>query len=214
MKKQKQLQFQKASNMTRLINICGGIASGKTTFAAILSKIGIDPIYESFQSNPFWEAFYSDPQKYTFETEISFMLQHYHQIKKQYADSKNMVCDYSFLLDMAYAEMGLQGSRLNAFKVVYEEIKKELPPPALIIHLQCDPITELTRISNRGRTVEKSITVDFLRSLNTAIETQIDQARPHSKIITIDSGRVNFVDDDAAKAELVQLVSQALGQCP
>lgn len=196
--------------MIRLINICGGIASGKTTFASILAKIGIDPIYESFQSNPFWEAFYSDPQKYTFETEISFMLQHYHQIKKQCADNKIMVCDYSFLLDMAYAEMGLQGSQLEAFKVVYEEIKKELPPPALIIHLQCDPDTELTRISNRGRSVEKSITTDFLRSLNVAIETQIDKARPHSKIISIDSARSNFVDDEAAKAKLVQLVAHTL----
>jgi len=202
------------TNTSNLIEICGGIASGKTTFASILSKIGIDPIYESFQSNPFWEAFYSDPQKYTFETEISFMLQHYHQIKKQCADNKIMVCDYSFLLDMAYAEMGLQGSLLNAFKVVYEEIIKELPSPALIIHLQCDPETEMTRISNRGRAVEKSITVDFLRSLNTAIETQIEKARPNSTIITIDSTNINFVDDDAANAELVQLVTQTLGQRP
>ncbi len=190
----------------RHIEICGGIASGKTTFASILSKIGIDPIYESFQSNPFWEAFYADPQKYTFETEISFMLQHYHQIKKQSADNEIMVCDYSFLLDMAYAEIGLQGSRLDAFKVVYEEIKKELPPPALIIHLQCDPETELTRISNRGRTVEKSITMDFLRSLNAAIESQIIKARPHTKIITIDSAKMDFVDDKTSQKELIALV--------
>lgn len=200
----------KNNNEYSYIEICGGIASGKTTFASILSKIGINPIYESFQSNPFWEAFYSDPQNYAFETEISFMLQHYHQIKKQCADNKIMVCDYSFLLDMAYAEMGLQGSRLDAFKVVYDEIKKELPPPALIIHLQCDPETELTRISNRGRAVEKSITTDFLWSLNNAIETQIDKAWPHSKIISIDSARINFVDDEAAKAELAQLVAQTL----
>ncbi len=204
----------KNNNEYSCIELCGGIASGKTTFASILSKIGIDPIYESFHSNPFWEAFYSDPQKYAFETEISFMLQHYHQIKRQCTDNKIMVCDYSFLLDMAYAEMGLQDSRLAAFKVVYEEIKKELPPPALIIHLQCDPDMELTRISNRGRAVEKSITTDFLWSLNAAIESQIDKARPCSKIITIDSARINFVDDEAAKAELVQLVSQALNQYP
>ncbi|MDD2851035.1 MAG: deoxynucleoside kinase [Desulfuromonadaceae bacterium] len=196
--------------MVGRIEICGGIASGKTTFASFLAKTGINPIYESFHSNPFWEAFYSDPKKYTFETEISFMLQHYHQINKQCADNKIMVCDYSFLLDMAYAEMGLQGSRLAAFKVVYEEIKKELPPPALIIHLQCDPETELTRISNRGRVVEKSITTDFLRLLNDSIEAQIDKARSHSKIISVDSSKMNFVDDESVKAELVQLVAQAL----
>lgn len=191
---------------TLRVEICGCIASGKTTFASILNKIGIEPIYESFQSNPFWEAFYAEPQKYTFETEISFMLQHYHQIKKKCADNKIMVCDYSFLLDMAYAEMGLQGSRLAAFKVVYEEIRKELPHPALIIHLQCDPETELTRINNRGRSVEQSITTDFLRSLNDAIETQIDEARPNTKIIAIDSAKINFVDDETLQKELIALV--------
>lgn len=192
------------------IDICGGIASGKTSLASILSKTGIDPIYESFQSNPFWEEFYSEPQKYSFETEISFMLQHYHQIKKQSAGDTITVCDYSFLLDMAYAEMGLQGSRLEAFKVVYEEIKKELPPPTLIINLQCDPEVELTRINKRGRSVEKTITLDFLQSLNAAIETQIDRARPYSKIITINSTSINFVDDNKTRESLLLNISNAL----
>ena len=31
--------------------------------------------------NPFWEAFYTDPSAYTFETEITFLLQHYHFAK-------------------------------------------------------------------------------------------------------------------------------------
>ena len=50
------------------IEICGGIASGKTTFAVLLNSLGYDPVYENFQSNPFWEAFYTVPEKYNFET--------------------------------------------------------------------------------------------------------------------------------------------------
>ena len=108
------------------IEVCGGIASGKTTFASLLSQLGFDPIYESFQSNPFWEAFYTVPVKYNFETEVCFMLQHYHQIKRQDPKGKKLACDYSFLLDIAYAQMGLKGSKLKAFMTVYEEIAKEL----------------------------------------------------------------------------------------
>ena len=192
------------------IEICGGIASGKTTFAFLLSSIGFECIYESFSTNPFWDAFYSDPTKYALETEITFTLQHYHQIKKQAITGNQAVCDYSFLLDVAYAEVGLHGSQLAAFRTVYEEIKKELPPQSLVIHLQCDPEIELARIRARGRDVEKTITVDFLKSLNVELTEQVEKARNYVPILTIDSTRNNFVDDESIKNEMLQLVADAI----
>ena len=195
------------------IEICGGIASGKTTLASLLSTKGHYGIYESFTNNPFWSAFYTDPVKYAFETEIAFTLQHYHQLKSHPETNTPVVCDYSFLLDIAYAEMGLKGSQLEAFKAVYAEIQKELPPPALVIHLQCDPDVELARIRARAREVEKNITVDFLRSLNEAVLVQIDRARGHVPILAIDSARNNFVDDEDVKRRVLQMVADALPPC-
>jgi deoxyadenosine/deoxycytidine kinase len=197
-------------NFHRRIEICGGIASGKTTLASLITEAGFIGIFETFRENPFWQAFYSDPAKYAYETEITFTLQHYHQIKKQQVTSKPLVCDYSFLLDIAYAEMGLKESHLLAFKTVYEEIQKELPPPALLIHLQCDPETELARIRARGRDVEKNITTDFLRSLNEAATDQVDKARVIAPILTIDSTRNNFVDDEDVKSKMLQMVADTL----
>lgn len=194
------------------IEVCGGIASGKTTFASLLSQLGFDPIYESFQSNPFWEAFYTVPVKYNFETEVCFMLQHYHQIKKQDPKGKKLACDYSFLLDIAYAQMGLKGSQLKAFMRVYEEIAKELPQPALIIHLQCNASTELERIRKRARAVEESITLDFLDTLNKAVANEVSKFSNQLKIITIDSNLKNFVDDAKIRTEMLNLVADALGQ--
>jgi deoxyadenosine/deoxycytidine kinase len=82
------------------IEVCGGIASGKTTFAGLMTRIGLKPVFEEFRTNPFWQAFYFDPAKYAFETEITFMLQHYHQIKKdQLIMGKSICCDFSFFLD-------------------------------------------------------------------------------------------------------------------
>ena len=62
-----------------IVEVCGGIASGKTTFASLMTRIDLIPIFEDFKKNPFWEAFYCNPGKYIFETEISFILLHYHQ---------------------------------------------------------------------------------------------------------------------------------------
>lgn len=192
------------------IEICGGIASGKTTLASLLDRLGFDPTYENFKSNPFWEAFYTVPSKYNFETEICFVLQHYHQIKRQSSEGQKIACDYSFLLDLAYAEMGLKGSQLNAFNVVYEEIVKELPPPTLIIHLQCDASIELERIRKRARAVEESITLDFLDILNNAVANEVSKFSDQSKIITIDSTLENFADDEIIKSEMLHLVAKAL----
>ena len=96
------------------------------------------------------------------------------------------------------------------FMSVYKEIKKGLPPPKLVIHLQCDPEIELARIRARGRDVEKNITVDFLKSLNDAISVQIEKAKGHVPILTIDSARNNFVDDEEVKERMLQLVSDAM----
>lgn len=81
------------------IEVCGGIASGKTTFASLMKNIGLNPVFEDFKKSPFWEAFYRNPGKYIFETEVSFILSHYHQIKKTLESSKNnkLIYDFSFL---------------------------------------------------------------------------------------------------------------------
>lgn len=195
---------------TARIEVCGGIASGKTTFANLMRHIGFETILENFQTNPFWQAFYSDPVKYTFETEISFMLQHYHQIKKGQVNDKITICDYSFFLDIAYAEIGLQGSKLKTFYTVYNEIRNELARPALLVYLNCDAETELKRIRNRGRDVEKAIDLKFLYTLNKAVEYQATNARKEINVISIDSAKKNFVDDESVKKELLDLVSEFL----
>lgn len=194
------------------IEICGGIASGKTTFTSLMSRIGLHQLFENFTANPFWEAFYSNPGKYIFETEVSFTLQHYHQIKKEAALDKINICDFSFLLDIAYAEVGLQGTQLNTYLTVYKEIKLELPPPILLVHLECDAETEMKRIRARARAVENSITPQFLDALNKTVERQVNLSRGTSHIITIDSAQKNFADDELVKQEMTALMISTLGQ--
>ena len=56
------------------IEICGGIASGKTTLASLMKKLKVEVLFEDFKTNPFWKAFYVYPGKYIFETEINTQL--------------------------------------------------------------------------------------------------------------------------------------------
>ena len=115
-------------------------------------------------------------------------------------------------LDIAYAEIGLQGSKLKTFYAVYNEIKNELPPPVLLVYLNCDAETELKRIHNRGRDVKKSIDLKFLDTLNKAVERKVANAGKEINVISIDSAQKNFADDESAKKESTDLVFKFLVQ--
>ena len=191
----------------RRIEICGGIAAGKTTFATLFEGLSKYTLYEDFKRSPFWKAFYSNPGKYIFETEISFILLHYHQIKLAIeAKQNNIICDFSFLLDLAYAKIGLKDSKFNAFECVLQEIRNDLLAPDLIVYLDCDAQTELDRIRRRGRDEESSISLEFLDSLNKALAFEVEQIKPKIPVLTIDSAAKDFANDEATKKEMVELI--------
>lgn len=177
------------------IEICGGIASGKTTFSKLFKNTNIQPIIENFKDNPFWKPFYLNPGKYIFETEVTFTLQHYHEIKKAQEKENIFICDFSLLGDLAYARMGLTSANIRIFESIYYEILSEIKYPDLIVHLYCSPEIELERIKNRGISTEKLIEINFLESLNKEIDCLIKHVSDKTKVVTIDSGKENFIKD-------------------
>jgi deoxyguanosine kinase len=182
---------QELTSMLNRVEICGNIASGKTTLCQVLSKRKFLPIFEDFQTNPFFEDFYNDPIAYSFETEITFLLQHYHQIKKNKINTP-ILCDYSLLLDMAYADVNLSGNRLKVFFDVVEELQHEIGLPERIIHLVCPENVLLQRIIDRNREAETSITIDYLKALSKAISARIKNISKQTLVTTIDSHAINF----------------------
>jgi deoxyguanosine kinase len=195
---------------TLRIEICGGIASGKTTFATLLKHAGIDATLENFQTNPFWEAFYQDPVRHAFETEVTFLLQHYHQIKVNGATAKVFACDFSLLLDRAYANVTLHGSKRQTFLAVYKEAVRDLGLPDVLVHLQCGAAAELQRIRKRGRAVEESITLEYLDKLNDSVAQQVSLVGKQTQVLTIDSEHKNFADDRKVQQDLINEVLRTL----
>lgn len=189
------------------IEICGGIASGKTTFANLLTKLDIKPILENFQTNPFWRAFYADPIGTAFETEITFLLQHYHQIKTVGKSGGKIVSDFSMYLDLAYAHVTLPQDKRDIFLSVYQEVEKELGVPILLIHLKCDPEIELKRIRERGRDVENSITIEYLQQINNQLEKILTEKAYPRKPLVINSGLLDFAHDEDVKQSVLNKIS-------
>lgn len=188
------------------IEICGNIASGKTTLCQSLASKGFLPIFENFQQNPFYNKFYEDPQAYSFETELTFLLQHYHLIKIQKPNVR-LVCDYSLLLDTAYADVNLLGNRHRIFCEIVAELQNEISIPAQVINLVCPEETLLQRIIARSRDAETSITVHYLRELSKAISMRVKGILTQTQVLTINSNIVNFTGGNEGIQEFESIVT-------
>jgi deoxyadenosine/deoxycytidine kinase len=110
--------------------------------------------------------------------------------------------------------MGLNGTKLQAFSTVYDEVKRDIGHPQLLVHLRCDAHSELQRIRKRAREIEASITIGFLENLNNVIEREVTAAQDLMDVISIDSAALDFADDEATKKRIVELIYQGLRLCP
>lgn len=160
--------------MNDRLEICGAIASGKTTLACTFSKCGFAVETEDFTKIAMLDDFYSDPLLVSFETELSFTLQHYYQIKKALQSSEYTVCDFSSVDDYAFALSILNEHEMKIYDQVFGYIIEQIGKPQKLIRLSA-PVDELIlRIKTRGRKNEQSISrrslIKFEESLSMAIE--------------------------------------------
>ena len=173
--------------------MAGGIGTGKTTLVDTLAGSSMKGVYEDHTINPFWETFYTDPSSCAFETEVSFLLQHYHFAKRATANSEGTVLlDHSFELDMAYAEMGLEGARKEIFAAIYREIRSEIGMPQVLVFVTCGADEMVRRVRGRGRSFEENISIDFLAELQRALERRIASIADAVPVVTIDAETTDF----------------------
>lgn len=192
------------------IEICGGIASGKTTLALLLGAKGFETLHENFRENPFWTMFFQRSESVAFEAEVTFLLQHYHQWKIKVPRNQPIVSDFSFLLDRSYSKINLNDGQLEAFQAVYRQVATELSTPTLVVRLNCSANEELRRIRARARIEESSISLTYLARLNDEVGRQFHDLPATVRKVDIDSESIDFAHDGVGKAAVVSQVMSAL----
>ena len=164
--------------MSDRVEICGAIASGKTTLANAFLKFGHNIELEDFSKISMLDDFYSNPLAVSFETEISFTLQHYYQIKKALPGSERTVFDFSSVDDYAFALAILNEKEMTIYNQIYAYVIERIGKPQKLIKLYASADELISRIKKRGRANEQSINksslLKFQNSLSMAIERFYD----------------------------------------
>jgi deoxyguanosine kinase len=180
------------------IAIEGVIGVGKTTLARLLQPaFDSDLLLEVFEENPFLSDFYSDRERYAFQTQIFFLLSRYHQqrrgVKSILEAGRALISDYTFAKDSLFARINLKGDELDMYQRVHEALAEKIILPDLLVYLRADSDVLMQRIAFRDRSYERNMERGYIEELNAAYEDFFSRPYDNTPILTIDTNPLDFV---------------------
>ena len=201
------------------VAIEGVIGVGKTTLARLLQPaFDAEIILEVFEENPFLSDFYSDRERYGFQTQIFFLLSRYHQqrrtIHEIVATGKNIFADYTFAKDALFAGINLKGDELDMYHKVHDALAEKIQKPDLLVYLQASTETLMQRIALRDRPYERQMERAYIDELNHAYEDFFSKPFDHTPVLTIDTNDLNIVQNPEHLKMMEDRIKQSLNLPP
>ena len=195
----------------------GVIGVGKTSLARLLQQeFEAQLLLEIFEENPFLSDFYSDRDRYAFQTQIFFLLSRYRQQREfvpTALDQGNLIADYTFQKDSLFAHLNLMGDELETYSSVHDALAERLIKPDLIVYLRVDTDTAMQRIAMRDRSYERNMDRAYIEALNEKYE-QFFGGQPRDGVLPIDTTPLDFVADPEHLDSIINRIRDALGIPP
>ena len=197
------------------VGIAGNIAVGKTTLTRMISeRLGWRPFFESVDDNPYLSDFYSDMKRWSFHLQIYFLSRRFRTHREMSEGDVPAVQDRTIYEDVeifaqSLYEMGNMPQRdwVN-YRALFDEMTAYLRKPRLIIFLKATTDSLLTRLKKRGREYEKSVSAEYLHSLNIAYARWINRAKLEFNVMTVDTDNFDVYKDKDRLEQLIQDVAQ------
>jgi deoxyguanosine kinase len=191
----------------------GVIGVGKTTLARMLQpSFQSNLLLEVFEENPFLSDFYSDRQRYAFQTQIFFLLSRYQQqlqkVPELLTNGKDLISDYTFEKDSLFARINLSGNELEMYHRVHQALAEKLILPDLIVYLRASTDVLMQRIALRDRPYERTMERSYIDELNHAYDEFFFAYQHKSPTLIIDTNQMDFVRN----AEDLRLVENRIRQ--
>jgi len=193
------------------IAIEGVIGVGKTCLAKMLTeKLSAKLVLEKFEENPFLEDFYAEPERYAFQTQLYFLLSRYRQqldLKQIDLFHNLLISDYMFAKDKLFAHLNLNEKELTLYNLIAKLLEREIPKPDLVVFLQTSTDILMDNIKKRGRTYERSMSREYIESLNQIYNEYFFRYKD-SPLIIVNTNEIDFVHNEGDLDELLQVIRQ------
>jgi len=192
------------------IVIEGNIGAGKTTLAKMIAhEFNAKLILEQFADNPFLPKFYKEPEKYSFQLELSFLAERYQQLNNELT-SRDLfrpftVVDYYFMKSLIFARSTLKEDEYNLYRQIFQIIYKSIPKPDLYVYLHVDVNNLRSNIAKRGRDYEQSISAEYLSKIQDGYYDFFKQQSDIAFLI-IDSNNMDFIENQSDYAKMKELI--------
>ncbi|MFC4426527.1 deoxynucleoside kinase [Deinococcus navajonensis] len=190
----------------------GPIGVGKTSLAGRLAaRYGAELNLEIVEENPFLARFYEQPEAYSFQVQVFFLLSRFKQLSALAQPglfSGNVVSDYLFDKDFIFAAMNLRDAEFQLYEDLYAHLSPRLPTPDLVVYLRADTDELLRRIAKRGRPFERDMQAAYLAELTSRYDDYFRTYR--HPLLTIEAGDFDFVGRPEDEQIILQRVHNAL----
>ncbi|MBI2845447.1 MAG: deoxynucleoside kinase [Chloroflexi bacterium] len=191
----------------------GAIGVGKTTLARLLrEEFQAEILLEIFEENPFLRLFYTDRERYAFQTQVFFLLSRYrqqHDVVPAATSRSSLISDYTFAKDRLFAHLNLQGDELEMYERMHAILAEKIPVPDLVVYLQADTDALMQRITFRDRSYERDMDRDYIDNVNRAYESFF--ANYHdSAVLAIDTNDLDYVNNPSLLQSVAQRIRGAL----
>ena len=153
---------------------------------------------ENYEKHPFLDDFYSNTSMYAYETEISFLLLHYHQIKKVFfSNQEDVVSDFYIGKDMLFAKANIVHKKeYELFYELFRHLSGQLMKPDMVIFLSASDELLLNRIKKRGRDTEKNIDLAYIQKINLAYDFYFANEIKDIEVIKINMDECDFLTNE------------------
>ena len=191
------------------IAIEGAIGVGKTTLATFLAdRLQARLILEEVEENPFLAQFYRDRRRTAFQAQLFFLLSRHRQ-QRELAQmdlfQRMVVSDYIFEKDRIFASINLNEHERTLYDHIVHLLDQHVVRPDLVVYLQASTDALMKRIHQRGRSYERSMEVEYIRTLNEAYN-QFFFHYTMSSLLIVNASELNLVGDGKQLEHLLRQI--------
>lgn len=203
--------------MKRYVAVAGTIGAGKTSLVAwLVKRYGYTPFFEPNETNPYLQDFYEDMKRWALASQCYFLAHKLELHQELERSNTPAVIDRTIYEDAEIFAKNLYEQKLMTkrdwavYERLYHGIRRMLRPPDVLIALTCSLGATKKRILRRGRAMEKSIPEAYLRRLH-RLYARWFASYEMSPIVTIDTTKMDYVEDLVDLIELTRTLDRALG---